>query len=218
MSIAEPQICDPSDLAASSIDVTVKPQGFGRRLRDLLPGLVLTGAIAAVGFGLNKLPYVSIFSPMILSILLGIVFRNVVGMPAGTQAGITFSLRRILRLAIILLGLQLTLAQIGEVGAAGVAVIVATLVATFVFTTYAGRLLGVEREADAADRRRHVDLRRFGRHRDRHGDECAGRGCRLCGRLRDDLRLDRHVRLSAASRPASPRTRRLWALGRRLDP
>lgn len=49
-----------------------------------------------------------------------------------------------LRLAIILLGLQLTAAQIAEVGAKGMAVIVLTLGTTFLFTTWFGRMIGVD--------------------------------------------------------------------------
>ncbi len=58
----------------------------------------------------------------------------------------TFSLRRVLRLAIILLGLQLTAEQVMQVGATGIAVIAATLVSTFVFTTWLGKMLGVDRK------------------------------------------------------------------------
>jgi uncharacterized integral membrane protein (TIGR00698 family) len=107
-------------------------------------GLALTGAIAGAGFGLRQLPGLGLFSPMILSIVVGIVFHNAIGTPASAKAGVTFSLRRILRLAIILLGLQLTAAQVAEVGPKGIAVIAATLIATFLFTTWLGRLIGVE--------------------------------------------------------------------------
>jgi uncharacterized integral membrane protein (TIGR00698 family) len=55
-------------------------------------------------------------------------------------------MRRILRFAIILLGLQLTVGQVLAVGASGIAVIVLTLVVTFVFTTWLGKLLGVDRK------------------------------------------------------------------------
>lgn len=48
-----------------------------------------------------------------------------------------------LRFAIVLPGLQLAAAQMAAVG--GVAVPAATLLATFLFTTWMGRLLGVER-------------------------------------------------------------------------
>src|SRR5271163_1157655 len=110
------------------------------------PGLVLTGAIASAGFALRQLPGLGLFSPMILSIIIGIVLHNVVGTPPRTKAGVVFSVRRILRLAIILLGLQLTAQEVIEVGATGIAVIVLTLLATFLFTTWFGRLIGVERK------------------------------------------------------------------------
>jgi uncharacterized integral membrane protein (TIGR00698 family) len=51
-----------------------------------------------------------------------------------------------LRLAIILLGLQLTAQQVVAVGATGGAVVISTLVATFLFTSWLGRLLGVDRK------------------------------------------------------------------------
>jgi uncharacterized integral membrane protein (TIGR00698 family) len=117
---------------------------LGSGLVTVLPGLALTGVIAATAFALRQIPGVSTFSPMILAILIGIAFHNLAGTPVRAKAGVKFSLRRILRLAIILLGLQLTAAQVAQVGAAGIAVIVATLVATFLFTKWFGRVLGVD--------------------------------------------------------------------------
>ena len=114
-----------------------------QRPETIWPGLVLTAWIAGAGFALHQIPGLALFSPMILSILAGIIFHNVIGMPIRAKAGVVFSLRRILRLAIILLGLQLTAQEVIEVGATGIAIIGLTLVATFVFTTWLGRLLGV---------------------------------------------------------------------------
>jgi uncharacterized integral membrane protein (TIGR00698 family) len=110
-----------------------------------LPGLGLTGALAAIAFALRTVPGVDTFSPMILAIMLGMIFHNLIGTPSWAKAGVVFSLRRVLRFAIILLGLQLTLGQIVAVGPGGVGIIVATLVATFAFTTWLGALLGVDR-------------------------------------------------------------------------
>jgi uncharacterized integral membrane protein (TIGR00698 family) len=55
-------------------------------------------------------------------------------------------MRRILRFAIILLGLQLSLAQVVTVGIAGLAIIAVTLASTFVFTVWLGRQLGINRK------------------------------------------------------------------------
>jgi uncharacterized integral membrane protein (TIGR00698 family) len=111
---------------------------------SVVPGLLLTSGIAAAAFGLRALPGVSVLSPMILAIFMGITFHNLVRTPVWAKAGVVFSLRRILRLAIILLGLQLTAQQVVAVGGVGLAVIVATLLGTFHFTTWVGRLLGVD--------------------------------------------------------------------------
>jgi len=110
----------------------------------VLPGLALTAAIAAAAFALRLIPGIGILSPMILAILIGMALHNIVGTPAAAKPGVAFSLRRVLRFAIILLGLQLTAAQVVAVGAAGVAVIAVTLVSTFLFTKWFGRLTGVD--------------------------------------------------------------------------
>ncbi len=110
----------------------------------LWPGLLLTGLIAGLSFALRTVPGVATFSPMILAIVIGLAFHNVVGTPRRAKAGIAFSLRKILRLAIILLGLQLTASQVAAVGAAGLGIIALTLVATFLFTQWFGRVIGVE--------------------------------------------------------------------------
>lgn len=110
----------------------------------VLPGIALATVLAATAFALRTLPGLHVLSPMILSILLGIAFHNLLGTPARAKVGVTFALRRILRSAIILLGLQLTAQQIAGVGGVGVAIVGATLVATFLVTKLMGRLLGVE--------------------------------------------------------------------------
>jgi uncharacterized integral membrane protein (TIGR00698 family) len=115
-------------------------------LRGIFPGLLLTSAAATAAFAIRRLPGMTGFSPMILAILIGMLFHNAIGTPAWAKPGVTFSLRRLLRLAIILLGLQLTATQVVEVGGRGLGIIAATLLATFAFTVWMGRVLGVERK------------------------------------------------------------------------
>lgn len=117
-----------------------------RKPATIWPGLLLTAAIAGASFALREIPGLGLFSPMILSTVAGILLHNTIGTPARAQAGVAFSLRKILRFAIILLGLQLTVQQVLEVGATGLAVILLTLVGTFLFTTWVGRSIGVDRK------------------------------------------------------------------------
>ena len=114
--------------------------------RSSVPGLFLTATIAAAAFGLRNLSGITALSPLIVAIVLGIAFHNTVGTPAAFKPGVVFSMRRVLRFAIILLGLQLSLSQVVEVGGAGLAIIASTLAATFLFTVWFGRRLRVERK------------------------------------------------------------------------
>lgn len=108
------------------------------------PGMLLTALITVAAYGARQFPGVATLSPLILAIIIGMAFHNLIGTPVRAKEGVMFSLRKILRFAIILLGLQLTAQQIVEVGASGIAVIALALVATFVFTTWFGKMLGVE--------------------------------------------------------------------------
>ena len=112
---------------------------------SLAPGLALTAAIAGVAFALRLVPGVATLSPMILAVLLGVVLHNSVGAPAAAREGVAFSLRRVLRFSIILLGLQITAGQAAELGVGGLAEIAAALLSTLAFTILMGRALGVSR-------------------------------------------------------------------------
>lgn len=114
------------------------------RNASILPGLLLTAAVVALAFLLRENRWLAVLSPLILAILIGVVVRNTVGVPAAALPGMQFALRRLLRLGIVALGLQLTLGQVMQVGAYGLATIVIGLASTYAFTLAAGRWLGVE--------------------------------------------------------------------------
>ena len=110
----------------------------------LLPGLAATFAMAALAMAVGKLSYGSGASPLMIAVLLGVILRWMFGAPALTLPGVQFAQKRLLRIAIILLGLQLTFEQLAGVGSAVLGLIVATVVVTFAFTCWAGKWLGVD--------------------------------------------------------------------------
>jgi uncharacterized integral membrane protein (TIGR00698 family) len=113
-------------------------------LARLLPGLALAATVALLAVLLRRVPVLATTSALMLAILLGMAWRNLAGTPAAAMPGLIACLRRPLRVGIALLGLQLTLTQVSEVGVGGVALLVACVAASFVFTVGAGRWLGVE--------------------------------------------------------------------------
>jgi uncharacterized integral membrane protein (TIGR00698 family) len=117
---------------------------IGGHVRAVVPGLALTAGVAGLAFALRGIPGLAMLSPMILATVIGMTLHNVFGTPAWAKPGVTFSLKRILRLGIVLLGLQLMVSQVAQVGLTGVGVIAVTLIATLVFTKWLGALMGVD--------------------------------------------------------------------------
>ena len=116
----------------------------------ILPGLALALILAIGGqylshligvtwMGLPKSP----ISAIMMAILLGILIRNTVTLPAIFQPGIRFGLVRILRLGIVLLGIRLSLGEVGAIGLKSLPIIVGTVVAALLIVTYFGRKLGL---------------------------------------------------------------------------
>jgi uncharacterized integral membrane protein (TIGR00698 family) len=110
----------------------------------VVPGLALTCVIAAAAYAVRLLPGMGLVSPLVIAILIGMAFHNLVGTPRAAGAGVKFALRRVLRFAIVLLGLQLTFAQVRTVGLVGFSIVAITLAATFFGTRWLGRLMGVD--------------------------------------------------------------------------
>ncbi|MEW9672414.1 YeiH family protein [Ammoniphilus sp. 3BR4] len=73
----------------------------------LLGGILFTFAIASLGVGLAKLPFISFLGPMVTAILMAVLYRQLFNYPESIRAGVQFSGKAILRYAIILFGFRL---------------------------------------------------------------------------------------------------------------
>ncbi len=89
--------------------------------------------------GLEKSPV----SPIMMAILLGLLVRNTITLPAAFNPGIRFCLVRMLRLGIILLGIRLSLAQVGEIGVRSLPVIIGVIIAALLIVTFVSRRVGL---------------------------------------------------------------------------
>jgi uncharacterized integral membrane protein (TIGR00698 family) len=110
----------------------------------LLPGLTMACLIAGAAFAARQIPYVSLINPIVLAVAFGMALSSVFGVPMAARPGLEFAARSLLRISIVLLGLQITFAELVQVGAAAIIVCAVALIATFVFTKWLGRLLGVD--------------------------------------------------------------------------
>ncbi|VBB09148.1 Hypothetical protein LUCI_4434 [Lucifera butyrica] len=74
-----------------------------------LAGIGFTFAIALMGYGLYRLPGFDHVGQLASAIIIAVVYRQLWGYPESLRAGIQFSAKRLLRLAIILFGLKLNM-------------------------------------------------------------------------------------------------------------
>nr|WP_253815651.1 putative sulfate exporter family transporter [Nocardia amikacinitolerans] len=82
-------------------------------------------------------------SPLLIAIIVGAVVANVAALPQRIQPGLQFCSKRLLRIGVALLGLQVTFTDILGLGPATLAVVVAVVVLGIGATMWLGRLLGV---------------------------------------------------------------------------
>jgi len=119
-----------------------------RAILRAAPGLALTACVAWLGLsssawigrdllGFDKSP----ISGIMMAIVIGLAIRNSVTLPDWFQPGIALSLKAVLRLGIILLGIRLSLGDVLRLGALGVPLIVLCIAGAMLVTGWLGRRL-----------------------------------------------------------------------------
>ncbi len=116
----------------------------------IIPGILFSFIIAYAGIylssfignevlNLSKSP----ISPIMLSIIIGLVIGNIINIPIFFLEGIKFSLKFILRLGIVCLGIRLGLLDILKVGIIGIPLIIACIIVSILLVNYFCKLLDV---------------------------------------------------------------------------
>jgi Predicted membrane protein len=112
-----------------------------RRILGLAPGLALSAVAVLLALVVGAaLPTVS---ALLIAIVFGVILRNTVRLPSFLDAGLAFAAKRLLRLGIVLLGLQLVLGDILGLGAGMILVVVAIVAAGMGSTLLIGKWMGI---------------------------------------------------------------------------
>jgi len=119
--------------------------------RDKLNGVLFVALMTVAVMQLSDLPAIRQlgFSPLVVGIVCGMLYGNFLRgtMPADWAAGVNFTARRLLRIAVAFYGLNISIQQIAAVGLPGLAVSVSVVVGTLLLGTVVGqRLLGLDRD------------------------------------------------------------------------
>ncbi len=113
--------------------------------KKLLPGIIITVLVAFLGLesstwigqellGFEKSPV----SGIMMAIILGLLLGNLFTIPPWMKPGIQFSMKRILKLGIILLGIRLSLSDIFRFGSLALPVIIVCISGAIIFTNWLG--------------------------------------------------------------------------------
>lgn len=119
------------------------PPGAESRTPAALPGLLAVAVATALAFGIAHL--VPALNPSTVAVVLGAAAANLGLHRPVLHAGTHVASHRLLRIAIVLLGLQLGVPQLFDLGLGGLAVVVSTVALTFTGTLLIGRALHVPR-------------------------------------------------------------------------
>lgn len=111
------------------------------RIRLLAPGLAVCAA--AAGLALAATFVLPTLSALLTAIVLGVLARNLVPLSPRLEPGLAFAAKPLLRLGIVLLGLQLVLGDILALGPGMIAVVIAIVVGGIGATLLIGRWLGI---------------------------------------------------------------------------
>jgi len=105
----------------------------------LLPGLLAAVAVAAVAAVCAR--FVPLVGAPVFAIVLGVVIRALVPLPAACKPGLAFSARTVLQTAIVVSGFGLSLAVVARTGLGTLPVTLGTIAVALVLAPLLGRLL-----------------------------------------------------------------------------
>lgn len=116
----------------------------------MAPGVVLVMMLAVAGsflanwigkqaLGFERSP----LSPVLLAVVLGLIIRNLAGLPKAYEKGLRLCLRFILRFGVALLGLKLSISAVGKIGLNALPIVVVCILVAIVAVSWLSKLVNV---------------------------------------------------------------------------
>ena len=113
-----------------------------RRARAVAPGLALALAVAFLATGLSALTP-RVIGPVLIAVMLGLAASNVLRLPGLLAPGLSFSVERVLRIGVVLLGARLSLGDVLSLGSMALWIAVICMTVAFLTVALLARLLRV---------------------------------------------------------------------------
>jgi uncharacterized integral membrane protein (TIGR00698 family) len=128
-------------LTAPETSATQQSRSARLSVRRVLPGLAVVIAVAAVATVAGR--WVPLVGAPVFAVVLGALLSGTVGRVQTFRAGRTFASGRILQVAVVVLGAQLSIKQVIGVGVESLPVMLGTLAVCLTLAYFVGRRLGI---------------------------------------------------------------------------
>ncbi len=121
---------------------------FFSKLHTIIPGLVVVILLALLSMWLSDLIGKDLMgfekspiSAVMICLILGLVIRNVFKLPTFLNVGFKFSVKKLLRLGIILLGIRLSIIDVFKLGIIGIPIVLICITSALLITTFLNKKL-----------------------------------------------------------------------------
>ncbi len=114
-----------------------------KELGSLIPGLLLSAGVAMLAIFTSRLLPGNIIGATVMALLIGMLFNPVLNKFKSVQPGVDFTGKMILRIGIILMGVNLNFQEVVNVGAYALFVMLFTMSSAVLFSNVLGKLFGI---------------------------------------------------------------------------
>ncbi len=129
-----------ANLSKDDQSILVKKGGL------ILPGLIFTLAVAAAAIVFTNQLAVNeekVISEVVIAIIFGLLIRALIKIPAVFASGVEFCFNKIIKVAIVLMGLNFSIAAVFRTGLSVFAVIIISIIAAMILMELMWRLLNI---------------------------------------------------------------------------
>ncbi len=126
-----------------SVSDAAPTAGLAARAVAVLPGCAACVLVAAGAILVRERSGIAALNPVVVALAGGVAWRALLGLPPALRAGAAFTVRGVLRAAIVLLGLQVTPGALLSLGGGALLLAFAAVALTVPFTIWLGARLGV---------------------------------------------------------------------------
>ena len=106
--------------------------------------MAIAGGYLATWIGQSLLGFErSPLSPILVAVILGLLVRNLAGLPKAYEKGLRLCLRLILRVGVALLGLKLSISAVGKIGLSALPIVIGCILSAIVVVSWLARIVKV---------------------------------------------------------------------------